>query len=494
MTATFLPDARKLFIDGRWLTPESSTTDAVINPATEELLVEVPSASRNDLAKALHAARRAFDDGPWPRLHREERARIVQRALDIFTTKAESILQLMTLEMGYTRPQGAFLLGLGSAVCNRFVEIARRDPVRPLPMLISPNPYGGKNLGSAVVARDPIGVVAAITPYNAGFLLGLVKSVPALLAGNTLVLKPSPYTPLQSFLIAHVMAELDLPPGVFNLITGDAEVSAALTSDSAVDMVTFTGSDVVGARVMAQAAPTLKKVHLELGGKSPLVIRHDADLDIAVQAGLFGFAHQCGQGCSMTTRHIVDNKIRPQYVERLVAATQALKVGDPADRATDVGPLIREVARARTEKYVELALAEGAKLVFGGKRPASLSKGFFHEPTIFDDVDNRSRLAQEEVFGPIAAVVGYDSGDEAIKLANDTRYGLGGAIVSRDTGTAMEMSLKMRTGMIMINGGPGGFHPDMPFGGYKRSGIGREWGEEGFNEFTQLKSIGFSAR
>jgi len=483
----------ELFIDGAWAKPVAEGVEAVINPATEAPIGRAPEGGAEDCLRAIAAARRAFDEGPWPSMHRDERADRLQRVLDGLMGRRQEILELIVREVGFTRREAPFQVEMAFVHFRRFLEIARRDPMKSLPAKVYPQLDGSKMLGAAVMVREPIGVVSAITPYNAGFLLGLVKAVPALAAGNTVVLKPSPYTPLTSLLIAEAMAEADLPRGVFNLVTGGIDVGELLTSDPRIDMVSFTGSDVVGAKVMAQAAATLKKPHLELGGKSALIVRHDADLDIAVRSGLFGFAFQCGQGCSMTTRMLVDNRIRPAFVERLVAATAEIEIGDPGEADVGMGPIIRPVARDRVERYVALGLEHGARLAFGGKRPAHLSKGFFHEPTIFDDVQNDSPLAQDEIFGPVAAIIGFDTDEEAIRLANASKYGLGGAIVSRNTGLAMEMALKIRTGMVSINGGSGGFHPDMPFGGYKRSGLGREWGEEGYNEYTEIKSIGFHA-
>ncbi|KJS08128.1 MAG: hypothetical protein VR73_06585 [Gammaproteobacteria bacterium BRH_c0] len=495
MTST--PSALKtsynqLFINGRWQTGSAGQED-VISPSTEKTVGSAPVGGIADLEQALAAARTAFDRGPWADESRDTRANLMQRLFDRIIRRREEALGLMQLEMGFTRMQCDMQLELLFTQMTKFIEVARKDPLKSLKMITAPQPDGTRSFGGAVTTRDPIGVVSAITPYNSGFLLGLMKAVPAMAAGNTVVLKPSPFTPLQTMLIAELVAELDLPPGVFNIVTGGPDVGQMMSSDPRVDMVTFTGSDAVGAQVMAQASPTLKKVHLELGGKSPLIIRQDADMEKAVMAGLFGFVFQAGQGCSMTTRMLVDNRVRADFVAALVSTVGALKVGDPYDPQTFMGPLIREAARARTEDFCRRALDEGASLMLGGKRPAGLDKGFFFEPTIFDNVTNDSYLGQREVFGPIAAVIGFDSDAEAIRLANESDYGLGGAIISSDRGTAFEMALKMRTGQIQINMGPGGFHPDMPFGGYKRSGLGREWGEEGFNEYTELKSIGFPA-
>lgn len=492
-TGQIKADYDKLFIDGEWIVPGAGA-EAVINPATEQEVGSAPLGSIEDTERAIAAAKRSFDQGPWRDEDRNVRADRMQRLFDLVLARQEEAVGLMQLEMGFTRLNCEMQLGLLFSQLERTIEVARKDPIKPLPMIISDRlGGGGRALGGGVVTRDPVGVVSAITPYNSGFLLGLIKAFPAMAAGNSVVLKPSPFTPLQTMLIAEMVAELDLPPGVFNVVTGGLEVGQMMSADPRVDMVSFTGSDAVGAAVMAQASPTLKKVQLELGGKSPIVIRHDADLALAVEVALFGSMFQAGQGCSLTTRMLVDNRIRPAFVEALAGAARQIKVGDPYDPATFMGPLIREAAITRTQDFCKRALEDGARLVVGGDRPAGLDKGYFFEVTIFDDVRNESHLGQREVFGPIAAVIGFDDDAEAIRLANDSDYGLGGAIISNDKATAFEMALKMRTGQVQINGGPGGFHPDMPFGGYKRSGLGREWGEEGYNEFTEMKAIGFPA-
>jgi acyl-CoA reductase-like NAD-dependent aldehyde dehydrogenase len=274
-------------------------------------------------------------------------------------------------------------------------------------------------------------------------------------------------------------------------VTGDTTVGEALTTDPRVDLISFTGSDKVGSIIMQQAAPQLKRVLLELGGKSAMIVRPDADLDAAAMAGLYGFIFQCGQGCGLHTRHIVHNSIRKAYVEKVAAMLGHVSIGDPADIATAVGPLINAQARQRSEMYVALGVDQGAQLVAGGKRPAAMSRGYFFEPTLFDAVDNNSRIAQEEIFGPIGVVIGYDTDEEAIAMSNESNYGLSGGIFSRDIGRAHDMALAIRTGNVLLNGGPGIFSAYHPYGGYKRSGIGREYGVEGLNEFTQIKTILF---
>jgi acyl-CoA reductase-like NAD-dependent aldehyde dehydrogenase len=305
------------------------------------------------------------------------------------------------------------------------------------------------------------------------------------------VLKPSPYTPIEALILGEIAEEVGLPNGVLNIVTGDIEAGQLLTTDKRVDLISFTGSDKVGSMIQAQAAPTLKRCLMELGGKSALIVRADADIQQAAMAGLGGFTVHCGQGCALLTRHLVHNSVRAQYVETLKAMLAHVKIGNPADPTVNYGPLIREVARTRTENYVEIARSEGATLVAGGKRPAGLDKGFYYEPTLFDGVSNASRIAQEEVFGPIGAVIGFDDDDEAIDMANDSDFGLSGGIYSANVGLAYEMALRMRTGGVSINGGSGRMSSHAPFGGIKRSGYGREYGEDGLNEFTYIKTVGF---
>jgi acyl-CoA reductase-like NAD-dependent aldehyde dehydrogenase len=308
------------------------------------------------------------------------------------------------------------------------------------------------------------------------------------------VLKPSPFTPLEALLLGEIAEQAGLPAGVLNIVTGGPDVGSVLTSDPGVDLITFTGSDRVAEAILAQAAPTLKRVLLELGGKSALIVRADADLDAAAADGLRGFTAHCGQGCQLPTRHLVHNSIRAVYVEKVAAMARALRIGDPADPSVDVGPLISAAQRERTEQYVEIGLAGGARLVTGGRRPSHREAGYYYEPTLFDGVDNASRIAQEEVFGPIGAVIGFDTDAEAITIANDSNYGLSGGIHSADTGRAYAMALELRTGGVGINGGAGTILSAAPFGGIRRSGFGREFGLEGLNEFTYTKTISYRAR
>ena len=487
-------DYDSLFIDGAFVAATHGTEEA-ITPIDGSAIGSAPVGSPDEARKALDAAHASFEAGVWASEDSHVRSGKMRQLLDMVLARKDEIVRLMMLEMGYTRMEGEGQLQLGTDQLEKFADLAAADPVTTLPLVSTPWHDGTIRLGGAITTRDPIGLVVAITPYNAGFLLGLMKLGPALAAGNSVVIKPAPYTPLQTLLLMDMVAELDLPPGTVNMVTGGADVGEALCSDPRVDMISFTGSDKVGGMIMAQAAPHITKCHLELGGKSALILRRDADIGKALPGVLFSNFAQAGQGCACTTRILVDNAIRGDLVAALGEALKHWKVGDPFAEGTVTGPLIRNVAVERAASFVERAQAEGATLVAGGKRPEGLderlSGGFYFEPTVFDGVSNDSFLGQNEVFGPIMSIIGFDSDEEAVAIANKSDFGLGGSIVSADAGKAMEMAMKVRTGSIGINGGSGKLHPDTPFGGYKRSGLGREWGEHGYNEYTQIKAITF---
>jgi len=485
-------DSKEFFIGGEWMLP-SQGYEPIINPATEEIIGEAPLAGRVEVDQALAAARAAFDEGPWPSLPVEARIDAIRRFRAAIIKRENLIKQLLIAEVG------AAQLLMNSAQFNGALEaidyaikLAQRIEPETVPIELKPNPFdpnAGELFGSGVVMHEPYGVVVGITPYNYPFLLNIVKAVPALLTGNTVVLKPSQFTPFSGLLLNEMIIEAGLPTGVLSVINGGPEVGAILTEDPRVDLVTFTGSDKVGQAILRQSASTLKKVHLELGGKSALIVRHDADVMKAAATAAFCLSLHSGQGCSLLTRYLVHNSIRPAFVEAVKGVLSHLKQGDPADPTVVIGPLIRESARQKTEQFVQLGIDAGATLVTGGKRPEHLHRGFFHEPTLFDNVDNNSTLAQEEVFGPIGVVIGFDSDDEAIRLANDSKFGLSGAVMSADRPTAFRMATRLRTGGVSINGGTGDFFVKAPFGGYKHSGIGRELGKDWLKEFLQEKSI-----
>lgn len=489
MSSIYTP--KGLYIDGAWVgTPDSLP---VINPADESVIASAPVGTGAHADAAIAAARRAFDSGDWSHLAPKARQAILQRFVDASRARAEDIKALLVAEVGATqRLIAAIQFEIPLRHAQHCVDLTLRDPVTPLPIAI--NPVGrGSLLGAGVMIREPVGVVTAITPYNFPFYLNIGKVMQALAVGCTVVLKPSPYTPLTALILGEIAEAAGLPHGVLNIVTGEADVGEKLTTDPRIDLISFTGSDKVGALIQAQAAPTLKRCLLELGGKSALIVRHDADIKSSAVIGS-AFTVHCGQGCALTTRHLVHNAVRAEYVAALKAQVEKMTIGDPQDPKVVIGPLIREAARARTETYAALALDEGATLVTGGARPEALKKGFFYKPTIFDNVQNSNRVAREEIFGPIACVIGFDSDEEAIALANDSEFGLSGAIQSADAAKAYEMALRIRTGGLTINGGTGNpLESTYPFGGVKRSGYGRENGIEGLNEYTYIKTIGFHA-
>src|ERR1700733_4009950 len=481
---------KHLYIDGRW--EKVRGAEAVLNPSTEKEIGFSPVGDVAAARAAIQAARTAFDRGPWPQLAMSERAAILKRLHAALDAKRDQIAQLIIAEVGcsqgvtHAMQVGAPLSHFASAL-----NYSAHDDRRYLPLEVTPNamnPSGPRILGGGTTVREPVGVIAGITGYNFPFLLNLSKIIPVLLAGNTLVLKPSPFTPYSALLFGEFAQEIGLPKGVLNIVTGGNEVGSLLSSHPDVDMVSFTGSEAVGIAIMQQAATTLKRVHLELGGKSALIVRADADVQQAALGAIAGLSVNCGQGCALLTRFLVHNSIRPQFVEMAKAIAGQWKIGDPADPTVLMGPLIRETQRGKVERLIGKGREEGARLVCGGGRPKHLPKGFFTDITLFDDVDNAMTIAQEEVCGPVGVTIGFDTDDEAVAMANASRYGLNGGILSADAATAYEMSLKIRAGSIYINGGTGKM-PYAPIGGYERSGIGREYGPDWLKEFTQEKSI-----
>ncbi|ARS26926.1 aldehyde dehydrogenase family protein [Sphingomonas sp. KC8] len=480
----------KLYIDGSWA-DAGPDRDDVLNPATEEIIGRAPVGTVQAAEAAIAAARQAFDHGPWPRMSMAERVTLLRRMHSALDARRADIAALIVAEVGCA--QGITHGMQVSAPLDHFasaLDHARDETVR-LPLDVTPdfmNPDGPRKMGGTTVVREPVGVVAGITGYNFPFLLNLAKIVPALLAGNTLVLKPSPFTPFSALLFGEIADEIGLPKGVLNVVTGGPDVGSLLTTDPRVDLVSFTGSEGVGALIMAQAAPTLKRVHLELGGKSALIVRHDADIVQAAQMAVGILSVNAGQGCALLTRLLVHNSVRKQFVATAAATASHFKIGNAADPSVMMGPLIREAQRAKVEHFIAVGRDEGATLVHGGGRPEGLPKGYFTDITLFDDVANSMTIAQEEIFGPVGAVIGFDSDEEAIAIANDSRFGLNGGIETADAATGYEMALRLRTGSVALNGGTGRMSY-APIGGYKRSGIGREYGPDWLREYQQEKSV-----
>jgi aldehyde dehydrogenase (NAD+) len=483
-------ESNGLYIDGKWIDAASDEELAIVNPATELTIGQVPQASVADIDRAVDAARRAFDDGPWPRMSPRERSDVLQRFVQAIADRRTELVDLIIAEAGAARPIAeAFQFDAPVRFSYWFAERAATFPYEdPLPPQISP-----RGLGQGVIRKEPVGVVAAITAFNYPLYLNLAKVAPALAVGNTVVLKPSPYTPLEALVLGEIADAAELPPGVLNVVTGDIAESEHLTTHPGVDMVSFTGSDVVGKQIMGQAADSLKKVLLELGGKSPNIVFAGADVGRFAAAAAYAFTIHCGQGCALPTRILAERSVYDDVVEGLKAALAKVKVGDPADPSVTMGPLIRAAQRDRVERYVASGTDDGATLAFGGRRPGDLPQGFFFEPTLFTDVDNSMTVAQDEIFGPVGVVIPFDGEEEAVAIANDTRYGLAASLWHPKPTRAFELAKQVKAGTVTINGGGGGPSPWAPFGGYKQSGIGREFGDYGMLEFTELKTVSWSA-
>jgi aldehyde dehydrogenase (NAD+) len=477
----------QLYIDGQWMDSTGDETLDVTNPATEESFATVPQATAADVDRAVAAARKAFDDGPWPQMSPRERGRIMLRMGEAFDRRRAELVDLNIREAGSIRPLAEFLQ-VGIPI-EHFIDMADHTLLE-FKFEEAMLPYVGQGIGQGVISREPFGVAGLISAYNFPFFLNLFKLAPALASGCTTVLKPSPYTPLEAFIIGEIADEAGLPPGVLNIVTGDVAAGEALTRHRDVDLVSFTGSDTVGRKVYSQASETLKKVVLELGGKSANIVLEDATIAKVVGDVVMGMTIHSGQGCSLLTRTIVHESLHDELVAQVKATLDYITVGDPTDPSTTMGPLISEQQRSKVEALIKVGQDEGAQIAYGGGRPAKLDKGYFVEPTLFVGVDNSMQIAQREFFGPVGVIIPFKDEDEAIRLANDSDFGLGGGVWSGDPARAYRVAKRMRTGTVVVNGGGGGgLSPYAAFGGYKQSGLGREWGAHGLSEFLQTKSI-----
>ncbi|OGP85811.1 MAG: aldehyde dehydrogenase [Deltaproteobacteria bacterium RBG_13_65_10] len=474
----------KLYIDGKFVDSQSGETYKAVNPATEEPIAEVAKANREDTKRAIAAARKAFDEGPWPRTSARERARIMLQIAKKLAAQGTDLASIESQDSGGTIRKTMGDVALSGMQLQAFADQGSKFPyVEQLPLQELPG------LSQNFVLREPYGVCSQIIPWNFPLMMAIWKIGPALATGNTVVLKPASITPCSALELAKIIDETDLPKGVVNVISGPgSECGEEMCTSPMVDKVAFTGSTVVGRRIMQLASGTVKKVTLELGGKSPTIILDDADLDMATDGSLFGCMFHQGQVCESGTRLFVSEALHDAFVERLVNRTKTLRIGDPSQFDTDLGPMVSEQQRQVVEDYVESGQKEGAKIVVGGGRPAHMTKGYYLEPTIFIDVKNEMKIAQEEIFGPVLCVIRYKNLDDAVRMANDSIYGLAGAVWSRDKKAALAVAKRIRTGTVWIND----HHllsPTAPFGGYKQSGIGREFGSYGLSEYLQIKHI-----
>ncbi|WP_250282582.1 MULTISPECIES: aldehyde dehydrogenase family protein [unclassified Frankia] len=473
-----------LFIDGEWV--DSAEKYEIRSPATDELVATVAKGGTGDVDRAVAAARAAHEAGQWRRTPPQERAALLHAVADNLEKRLQELAALQTRENGATiRVTGALHLGLSIAQLRYIADLATTYEFEKSGPEIGPLPAVG------VLRREPLGVVAAIVPWNIPLLVIVWKVGPALAAGNTVVLKPDEHSPLVALELVKEFEAAGLPKGVLNIVTGDGDpVGAHLSGHPDVRKVAFTGSTEVGKSILGKSADTVKRVTLELGGKGPNIVLDDADVPLAVDGALFAALANNGQACEAGTRLLVPNSLKEQFLTRLVERAKTLKLGNPLDLATDVGPLISKRQRDRVLGYIESARAEGATIALGGGVPQGpeFAVGNWVEPTIVTDVTNDQRIAREEVFGPVLTVLTYDSVDEAVKIANDTNYGLSAGVWGRDESRALEVARQLEAGMVYVND----WHvinPAYPFGGYKQSGLGREGGPNALDAYTEQKYI-----
>ncbi|HYU39043.1 MAG TPA: aldehyde dehydrogenase [Acidimicrobiia bacterium] len=472
---------KRLFIGGEWVEPASSSAIDVISPHSEELVGRVPEGTEADIDRAVAAARDAFDNGEWPRLSPEERIAAVQKFSEVYAAHIPDMAALITEEMG--SPISFSNLAQSPApwmMLNTFLQIAAEYPWEERRQGV---------LGSdVIVRREPAGVVGAIVPWNVPQFVIMSKLAPALIAGCTIVVKPSPETPLDAFLMADLLDEAGIPKGVVSVVPAGREVGEHLVRHSGVDKIAFTGSTAAGRRIASICGEQLKRVSLELGGKSAAIILDDADLAATVQGLKFASLMNNGQACVAQTRILASRDRYDEVVDAVSGMVGELAVGDPQDESTEVGPLVAERQQERVEKYIAVGQEEGAKVAVGGNgRPSGLDKGWYVKPTVFSGVDNSMRIAREEIFGPVLAVIPYDTPDDAVRIANDSEYGLAGSVWTGDIDQGVDIARRVRTGTYGVNQYTMDFVA--PFGGYKGSGIGREFGIEGLSHYVELKSI-----
>lgn len=474
---------KKMFINGEWVKARSENTRDIINPYNQEVITTATEGNEEDAQLAIAAARHAFNGDEWINTPAHERGKLVHKIAELIGRDKNELAKLETLDTGKTLTESQEDMADIAEVFRYFAGLADKDNGE---VIASPIP----NSQSKVV-REPVGVCGQITPWNYPLLQAAWKIAPALAAGNTIIMKPSEITPLTTVKVTELIEEAGFPRGVVNLVLGaGATIGNELAENEDIDLISFTGGIDTGKKVMRAAAGNVKKIALELGGKNPNIVFADAHFETAVDQALNAAFFHAGQVCSAGARLIVEDSIHDHFVNALVKRAKQIKLGNGFDEETESGPMISAEHRAKVEKYVEIGKKEGAKLVVGGKRPdePELQSGFFYEPTIFTDCTSDMRIVQEEIFGPVLTVERFKSADEAVKLANDTIYGLAGGVWTNDIRKGEYVTSKLRMGTVWIND----FHPyfaQAPWGGYKQSGIGRELGKQGLEEYTEVKHI-----
>ena len=474
----------RFFIGGQWVAPSTDAMIEVITPATEEIFVRVAEAQEADINRAVAAARLAFDKGPWPRMSPAERAAYLSAISQKLTEKAADVAYIWPNEMGVTFGIAEATAGKIGGAYDRYAGLAASFPFEEL--------HQSAVAGQGMLVREPVGVVGAIIPWTGPMSLIAYKLAPALLAGCTVVIKASPEAPGHALLMAEIAEEIGLPPGVINVLTADRGASEALVRNPGVDKISFTGSSAAGKRIASIMGERIGRYTLELGGKSAAIILDDYDIEAAAASIGGSTCSMTGQVCAALSRVLVPRSRHDQFVDALAAKLSAVKVGDPFDAATQMGPLAMRRQRDRVEGYIAAGKDAGFRIAAGGGRPAHLDRGFFVEPTLFANVDNSSVIAQEEIFGPVVSVSPVDSEDQAIDIANDSVYGLNGAVFTNDVDRAYRVARQIRTGTV----GQNGFKIDfgIAFGGFKESGVGREGGVEGLHPYLELKTLLLDAK
>jgi betaine-aldehyde dehydrogenase len=469
----------KLYINGEWREAESGAYFPVFDPSTEEVIAEVPDASSADVDRAVAAAREAFDSGPWSQTTAQDRGRVLFRLAERIRKEAPKLAEVEARNSGKPIVEAEYDMNDTATCFEYYGGLATK-------ILGHVNPVPDNALSLSL--REPIGVAAQIIPWNYPLLMAAWKLAPAIAAGCTCILKPAEQTPLTALMMAEWLADVGLPPGVVNVLTGFGETCGApLVRHPGVNKVAFTGSASVGKQIMKMAADTVKRVTLELGGKSPNIFFADADFEAAIDGALFGVFINQGEVCSAGSRILVEKLIYKKFVDAMAAKAKNIRLGPPLERETKMGPLVSKDQYARVTSYLELGKKE-AKVAAGGGRPREMKKGFYVEPTIFYDVDNSARIAQEEIFGPVAAIIPFSDEKEAIQIANDTPYGLAAAVWSRDIFKAFRAVKALRAGIVWVNH----MQPtyvEAPWGGYKQSGFGRELGPWGIEEYLETKQV-----
>lgn len=472
-----------LLIGGRWQVSDANPPIAVVSPATEEVIGSIASASASDVDAAVTAARCSVDEGSWRLLPVEERIELLERALKLLDGRADQIANLVTAQMG--QPLAISRQKTPAAIWTGryFLDLARTE---------SATEIRDTRWGPTAVLKEPVGVVAAIAPWNSPFNMAIAKVIPALVAGCSVVYKPAPETPLDAFVLADALVEAGVPDGAFNLVSGGAEVGRQLVSHRGVDKVSFTGSTAAGREIARVAGPNFTRLQLELGGKSAAIIGEDADRATTLRGIADGSFANTGQVCSAFSRILVPAGQHDEWVDVVVAAAESFQIGDPYDEATTMGPVVSLAQRDRVLGYINQGLEDGASIAAGGGVPDEPSHGYYVEPTVFVNAHNAMRISREEIFGPVVVVIPYGSLDEAIAIANDSEYGLHGGVFTEDPQVAAHVARSVRSGTFTVNAFT--HNAQAPFGGVKDSGMGRELGREGLNAYYELKTINLTTK